>query len=59
MMSPTGKYSASNPDPPTFLVETVSDPDFSICKDYIARGLDLILDTEERPQLLQVRMTNA
>jgi hypothetical protein len=33
-------------------VELVSDPNFSICKDYIAKGLDLILDTEKRPQLL-------
>lgn len=39
-------------------VEMVVDPDFSICKDYMARGLDLILDTEERPMLLKSLVKN-
>jgi hypothetical protein len=34
-------------------VEIISDPSFSICKDYEAKGLDLILATEEREQLLE------
>ena len=34
-------------------VEIVSDPNFSICKDYVAKGLDdLVFDTQERPQVL-------
>jgi hypothetical protein len=33
-------------------VDIVSDPSFSICKDYIAKGINLILDTEARPKLL-------
>jgi hypothetical protein len=34
-------------------VEVISDPSFSICKDYQAKGQKLILTTEARPQLLQ------
>ena len=36
-------------------VEIVSDPSFSICKDYVAKAdLDLIMTTEERPQLMEM-----
>ena len=33
-------------------VELVSDPDFSICKDYLAKGMELIFAEEERDMLL-------
>ena len=33
-------------------VELVSDPDFSICKDYVAKGMELIFAQEERDMLL-------
>ena len=34
-------------------VEIISDPNFSVCKDYMSKGLDLILATEDRPKLLE------